>query len=344
MTETAANLSYLDPATLASIAPLEMRARIVVEGLMTGLHPSPYFGYSVEFAQHRQYTAGDDIRHLDWKIMGKTDKLYLKQYQKETNLDLVLLIDSSGSMGYTSGVGADGTPWRKFDHASTVAAALAYLALRQQDRVSLVVFANEVRQTLRPSNSHGHWKAIVEALGYTALEDGASLPAAEQAPVGAMSQPEPGSELAAELSWSRATDLGRLFDQVSAQLTRRSLIVLLSDLFDDPASYEHGLARMRHRRHDVMVLQTLDDAELTFPFRSPSQFLGLELEGQLNLDPSALREAYLETLRAHLARVEELTRRFGFDYLLVNTSQPLGPPLSHFLARRSAMVSKGRAS
>jgi len=147
----AQTINYLDPQILAAIGSLELRARMVVEGLMTGMHRSPYQGFSVEFAQHRQYAPGDDIRHLDWKVFGRTDKLYLKQYQKETNLDLVLLVDGSGSMGYSSQ-----ESWSKYDHAACIAAAMAHLALRQQDRVGLVLFTDQIRTATRLSNSRDH--------------------------------------------------------------------------------------------------------------------------------------------------------------------------------------------
>ena len=324
--------NYLDPHTLSSVASLELRARLVVEGLMTGMHKSPYFGYSVEFAQHRQYAPGDDIRHLDWKVFGRSDKLYLKQYQKETNLDLVVLVDASGSMAFTSqdgrglrGGGGTG-PWRKYDYAATLAAVLAHLALRQQDRVSVMLFSEELKNATRMSNSRGHWQSVAELLAQAQvepLESDASLAGASPREVEA-----------------RATSLARMFDQVAARLSQRSLIVLVSDLFDDAAALERGLARVRHRRHDLFVLQVLDHAELTFPYRSPSEFLGLEGEGRLPLDPAALRQAYLDALHEHLDAVKEITRRFGFDYLQVDTSEQLGPVLSHFLARRAAMIDK----
>lgn len=300
---------------------LELRARMVVEGLMTGMHRSPYQGFSVEFAQHRQYTPGDDTRFLDWKVFGKTDKLYLKQYQKETNLDMVLLVDASGSMGYGSGF-AKG-PWRKFDHAATLAAAMAHLALRQQDRVGLTVFDSTVRAATRMSNSLGHWRSIVEALS---MHSPAVAQEADGKRDGEAAEPQ--------------TDFAGLFDRTVAKLSQRSLLILISDLFDDPALLERGLARLHHRRHDVVILQTLDPAELTFPFRDASEFVGLEAEGRLPLDPAALRRAYLDSLNAHLHQVEQIARRFRFDYLRVDTSQPLGPLLSHFLARRAAGISR----
>lgn len=325
--------SYLDPHTLAAIGSIELRARMAVEGLMTGMHRSPYHGFSVEFAQHRPYTPGDDTRFLDWKVYARTDKLHLKQYQQETNLDMVLLVDGSGSMGYGSGVrdsNAAGHAWTKFDHASTVAAAMAHLALKQQDRVGLTLFAQGMRSATRLSNNQGHWRSIVEALEQQRGELEQTTRASAQR-----------AAADAENSDEGALDLAELFDRVVAKLRQRSLVILVSDLFDDPANLERGLARLQHRRHDVIVVQTLDPDERTFPFRDPSEFLGLEHEGRLPLDPAALREAYLGELQSHLGTVENLTRKFQFDYLLLDTSESLGPPLSHFLAQRAARISRG---
>ncbi len=310
-------LAYLDPAALAEIGSLEVRAKMIVEGVMTGMHRSPYHGFSVEFAQHRQYAPGDDIRHLDWKVYGRTDKLYLKQYQQETNLDLILLIDASGSMAYTS---SPRTPrWRKYDYAATLASALSYLALRQQDRVGLVVFADTVLSASRVASSRDHWRAIIGAMAARRVDPG------------------PGS---AAQDHGRATDLARLFEQVLAKLTQRSLIVLISDLFEDPETLEGGLARACHRGHDVMVLQVLDPAERDFPFRSGVEFIGLEAEGRLGIEPSALRKAYLEAFEDHLRRIVQVTRRFHFDHVLLDSQQSMGAPLSHYLARRASATRK----
>lgn len=318
--------AVLDPAALAAVSSLELRSRMIVEGVMTGMHRSPYFGFSVEFAQHRQYAPGDDIRHLDWKVFGRSDKLYLKQYQKETNLDLVLLVDTSGSMGYGREIQTQQGKrvWKKYDHAASLAAAMAYLAIKQQDRVGLVMFADQIQNVTRTSNSREHWRLIVDALRSSAAE-------AEKAA---------GASFDDQGRPQRLTDLSRMFDQVTAKLSRRSLIVLISDLFDDPTALERGLARIHYRRHDAMVLQVLDHAELTFPFRSPSEFFGMENEGKLPLDPAALREAYLESLQTHLKKVAEVTRRFGFDHELLDTAEPLGAPLSRFLARRASVADK----
>jgi len=327
--------NYLDPRTLAAIGPIDLRARMIVEGMMTGMHRSPMEGVSVEFAQHRQYTPGDDTRFLDWKVYGKTDKLYLKQYQKETNLDLVVLVDASGSMRYGStrgrvATGSDragsGHTWSKYDHAASLAAAMCHLALRQQDRASVVLFSDEIKTATRLSNSHDHWRTIVNA-----LSSAESLEVSDPGVSHPKDQPTPPPG---------RTDLARMFDQAVARLSRRSLVVLISDLFDDIQAIERGLAMFKFRRHDVIVLQTLDPAELDFPFRAPSQFLGLEAEGRLNLDPQALRASYLDVLQSHLGRVERIARRFRFDYALLDTREPLGPALSHFMARRSSSIGK----
>ena len=321
---TQATFSYLDPATFSGIDSLELRARMIVEGLMTGMHRSPNQGFSVEFAQHRQYAPGDDLRHLDWKVFGRTDKLYLKQYQKETNVDLVVLVDVSGSMAYTS-VG-DRWPnkhWCKFDHAATTASVLAYLAIQQQDRVGLTLFDHRVCGTVGLSNMHGHWQSIVEVLS--------------------SSSPKPDTSVGTPADRvNRGTDIEHVFEQVLVKLTRRSLIVLISDLFDDPVALERGLSRVGFRKHDLIILQTLDPAELTFPFRTPSYFVGLEGEGGVGLDPAALKKAYLAALGEHLHAVERLTRRFGFDHVLMDTSQTLRESLNRFLAYRVAAARKGK--
>ena len=300
---------YLHPQTLSQIEGVELRARHIVEGLMTGMHQSPYYGYSVEFAQHRPYTAGDDLRHLDWKVFGRTDKLYLKQYQQETNLDLLLLVDASGSMAYGSRVGGShGNMWRKYDHATSLAAALAYLALHQQDRAGLIVFADRLLDVVRPSNARGQWRSIVKALSTRPVD--------------------------------RQTQIGRAFDEVMAKVHHRTLIVVLSDLFDDPAALSAGLARLHHRRHDVMLLQTLDHHELTFPFATAKRLLGLEAEGKLDLDPKALREAYLTEMNGHIRAIQEEARKYQYDHELIDTSHTVGAPLSHFLARRAARLKR----
>jgi len=347
-TSTASFTSYLDPETLASVGSLELRARMIVDGLMTGMHRSPMQGFSVEFAQHRQYVPGDDPRFLDWKVMAKTDKLYLKQYVRETNLDLMVLVDVSASMDYTSatrftkkakselmnqgqppsGAGRDfkGAPpagWRKIDHACALTVALAQLSLNQADRVGLGVFADEVKRSTRLSNNQSHWRDITTALVEAQL-------------VG-----EPSEVKASPETIQGRTNLSAMFDQLLAQLRRKALVVLISDLFDDVANIERGLARLRYRGHDALVIQVMDPAELSFPFQSVSEFRGLEGEGKLPLDPHAIRKGYLEVVEEHNRAVERACQKFQIDHILLDTSDPLGPPLSHFLAKRTSMINRG---
>src|SRR5947207_3318489 len=202
---------YLDPKTLARISGLDLRARLIVEGLMTGMHRSPYQGISVEFAQHRPYVAGDDIRHVDWKVLAKTDRIYLKQYQEETNLHLICVVDASESMGYGT-VTSDKSVWSKYDHATAIAASLSYMAIQQQDSVGLAIFDNDLKRFFKPSNSPGQWKIVTHEL-----------------------------QIVPRL---KKTQMGRVLDQLAEKLTHRSLLVLLSDFFDDVDGIESGLRHL----------------------------------------------------------------------------------------------------
>ncbi len=296
---------YLDPRVLARVAGLDLRARLVVEGLMSGMHRSPYQGISVEFAQHRPYSPGDDIRHVDWKVLAKTDRIYLKQYQEETNLQLLLVVDTSQSMTYGS-VGTADAMWTKLDHATAIAASLAYMALGQQDAVGLVVADSEVRRFMRPANSPGQWKQVIEELSASTRD--------------------------------RQTRIGKVLEQTAEKLTHRSLVVVLSDFFDDLASVQRGLRHLRHRRHEVIVFQTLDPNEITFPFEDPTRFEGLEAAGELLTDPRALRESYLEQLRSATEQLQRDCRAIRIDFSRMNTGETLDVALSGFLATRAATM------
>ncbi len=313
---------YLHPQTLARLGSMELRARHIVEGVMSGVHRSPYQGFSVEFAQHRPYVAGDDIRHLDWKVYGRTDKLHLKQYQQETSLDLVVMVDASGSMAYgsrdfaeASGIGASASPdgrniWTKFDHATALAAALSYITLSQGDRVGLVVFADQVREMVSRSSAQPQWRAVVGALSGTTVD--------------------------------RPTDFGRVIEQTLAKITNRCLIAIISDFFVDLDALRAGLARIRHRRHDVMALQVLDRREIDFNFNRAAPFEGLEGEPRLRIDPRSIRAAYQREIAEHLSGVERLLLSFGYDYFQVDSHDWLGPPLAAYLARRNAQIKRSK--
>jgi len=312
---------YLAPETLVQLAPFELRAKMIVEGVMSGMHRSPYQGMAVEFAQHRQYVAGDDLKHLDWKVFGRSDKLYIKQYQQETNLDIILMIDSSASMSYgTLGVkGAWGGTtasrehrvWTKWDHATAIGVALAYICLHQQDRVGVSVFADEIRTLLRRSSARTQWRAIVTTLSTE--------------PVG---QP---------------TNFVKVSEQVLSKINNRALFFIISDLFEDANTIRQALARFKHRGHDVVLVHTLDAQELAFDFTQPAPFLGLEGEGRVRIDPRALREAYLESLSNHIDAVTKAARGFGFDYVRMNTHESVGPALAYLLARRNARIKRSKS-
>src|SRR3954467_11660386 len=290
---------YLDPRTLARIASLDLRARLIVEGLMTGMHRSPYQGASVEFAQHRPYVFGDDIRHVDWKVLGKTDRVYLKQYIEETNLHLICVVDSSESMGYGT-VGPSDKPWTKYDHATAIAASLSYMAIQQQDSVGLAVFDNELRKYLKPSNSPGQWKTITHEL-----------------------------QIVPRLA---KTGTGHVLDQLAEKLTHRSLIILLSDFFDDMGGIKKGLRHLRYKKHEVMAFQILDPTEIEFPFEDVTLFKGLEGLGELLTEPRALREGYLDQLNQFTEELKKMCRGMHIDFTRMNTSEPLDIMLSGFLA------------
>lgn len=290
--------NYLDPRTLASIQGLELRARLIVEGYVAGVHKSPYHGFSIEFAEHREYVPGDDLRHVDWKVFGKTDKFYLKQYEDETNLVCHLLLDTSESMCYQSA----GAPLSKLDYAKCVAASLAYLILQQQDSVGLATFDREVRALVRPSSHSAHLKQLLHVMEESVPE--------------------------------RKTAAGPIFHDLAERLKKRGIVVVLSDLFDNVAGIVAGLKHLRHRRHEVIVLHVLDPAELDFPFERTTLFKGLEQLPEVLTDPRALRKAYLAEFERFQAAVRAGCRSNRIDYVLLRTDQPLDLALSSYLASR----------
>ena len=293
---------YLDPKVLAQIAGLDLRARLVVQGYVSGLHRSPYRGYSVELAEHREYTQGDDLKHLDWKVFGRTDKHYIKQYEEETNLNCVLLLDGSESMGYRS----DAAGLTKLDYATAVGASLAYLALRQQDSVGLAAFDEGITRFLRPSNNPAHWKTLIREMTTAA--------------------------------GPRKTSIRAVMDDLAERLPRRALIVVLSDLFDELEGIVRGLKHLHYRGHETIVFQVMDPAELAFPFRSTTLFEGLEATGKLLVEPRALRQRYLQEVQRFTDAMRRHCRDLRTDYEVVDTSHPLDAVLTSYLATRNATV------
>jgi uncharacterized protein (DUF58 family) len=294
-------LKYLDPHTLASLEGLDLQARMVVEGYVAGMHPSPYQGFSVEFAEHREYVPGDDIRHVDWKVWSKTDKLYLKQYEEETNLLLYLLLDTSESMAYASGDNVS-----KLRYAQFVAAALGYMVLRQQDSVGLATFDDMVRRYLKPAGQPSHLKELIHIMDVA--------PAREK------------------------SDLGIVFHDLAERFKKRGVVAIFSDLFDDVPRIIAGLKHFRHRRHEVIVFHVLDPAEIEFPFRDTTLFRGMEGLPDVLTEPHALRRAYQAELGAFLNDLKRSCQSIDIDYVPLRTDQELDVALSSYLASRAGRI------
>lgn len=295
---------FLQPEAISRISRLEVQARNVVEGFLSGLHRSPYFGQSVEFAQHREYTAGDDPRRIDWKVWSKTDKYYIKQYEEETNLRCTLLVDVSESMrfgGAAAGTGA----LNKYEYACAVAASLAYLLLRQQDSVGLVTFDSAVRSVVPTRSKRNHLHSVLAALDARNPDE--------------------------------KTDVLAVLAEVANQQAQRGMVILISDLFVPREGLFKGLKLLRHRGHDVLLFQILDDEELDFNYSGTTRFEGLEGAGELVCDPRALRDGYLAALQAFLDELRRHCSRNTIDFQTIRTSAHLDAALAYYLNHRVGM-------
>jgi uncharacterized protein (DUF58 family) len=291
------DLRFLDPAIIARLGTMELKARTVVEGFLAGLHRSPYKGFSVEFAEYRQYLPGDDLSTMDWKIYARSDRHYVKKFEEETNLECHVLLDVSASMAYRGAA-----PMSKIEYGSVLAASLAFLMHRQRDATGLIAFDDRIRFRLPAGARTGHLHALLLAL----------------------EKMRPGSQ----------SDLGRPLRQLAEALTKRSLVVLISDLLDDPEPAIKGLRHLKVRGTDVIVFQLLDPNELTFPFRGASKFRDLENAEEVLVDPATVRKAYLRELAGLTLRLDRELRGAGIDYLQLDTSQPLDFALLAYLAAR----------
>jgi len=288
----------LTPDDLRKIANLQMFARLVVEGFCTGLHASPHKGFSVEFREHRGYVAGDEIRRLDWKVYGKTDRLYIREYEEETNLRATLLVDASGSMSYAGKSGLT-----KAAYAQRVAACLSYLMLKQQDSVGLVTFDSKVRKYVPPRSRPSHLQILMNTLEET----------------------KPGGE----------TELAKVFHQLVAKIHRRGLLIILSDCFGEVSELMSALAHFRHARHDIIIFQIWDRDELDFPFHQWTRFDSLESVADHRLvDPIRLRSTYMENLENFRAALKQGCHRHRIDLVPLVTDEPYAVALAHYLARR----------
>lgn len=293
---------FLQPDEIAKISRLELRARKVVEGFVSGLHRSPYFGQSIEFVQHREYVQGDDTRRIDWKVWSRTDKYYLKLYEEDTNVRVVLLVDGSESMQFGSGA------LTKFEYAQTVAAALSMLVLKQNDSVGVGLFDSDIRSMIRASSRHNHLQTILQGLSVATS--------------------------------SGNTDIISVLRKAAESMTQRSIVILVSDLFCDREQLFKGLRLLRQRNHEVLIVHTMDDQELAFDYSGSLKFEGLESMGNLTCDPSALRSGYLEAIEKFLTTIRQRCAGSVIDYRLTKTSENLDAVLSHLLNFRLGMKKK----
>jgi uncharacterized protein (DUF58 family) len=293
-----------DPTELRKYGGLTLLARQVVEGFLTGVHRSPYKGFSVEFAEHRQYVPGDEIRHIDWRAVGKTDRYYVKEYEEETNLKAYLLVDASGSMAYRGSKKA----LSKFEYAQHVAASIAYLMLHQMDAVGLITLDTKVRDLIPPKANPKHLLRVLTTLENTA----------------------PGGETAMAALWH---------ELAGHHLKRRGMVFILSDFFDQIDPLMKALQHLRHRNHEVVLLHVLAPEELDFPFKRLTQFRNLESrEQKVLVDTRRLREDYLANFERFRNELRERAGRLHVDYHLLRTDEPVDRALGIYLSRRQRTV------
>ncbi len=286
---------------MARLANLNVLARQAVEGFISGLHRSPHRGFSVEFSEHREYSPGDDLRHLDWVAWGRSDRYYIKQYEQETNLRAHILLDVSGSMGYRHA-----GPSSKFIYGCFLSACLAYLMARQQDAVGMIAFDSRIRFQLPPASTPSHLDHLFRRL----------------------EQLTPGKD----------TAIAPTFHGLADRIAKRSLVIVISDLYDDPAEIVKGLQHFVYKKHQIMVFHLMDPAELEFPFKKVHTFVDMETGEKVQVDPRTVREAYVEEVRGFIDRYRKECSDRSIEYHLVSTDTPYDRMLLDYLARRKRMV------
>ncbi len=295
--------NYLDPKVLNKIAKLELRARLVMEGFVSGMHKSPFHGFSVEFAQHREYVPGDDIRYIDWKIYGKSDRFYIKEFEEETNLRANLFVDQSESMAYGHEGGMS-----KFDFAATAAASLAYMIQQQSDAVGLSLFNEQVVRSVPPSNTRANLGNIMRSLE--------------------------------EARPTNQTKVGLVLQELASHIGKRGMVMIFSDLFDEPTEVMKGLAALSQRGHDVVLFHVLDKDELEFPFERMTLFDGMEDMPELLVDPRSLRDAYLKEIQEFQSQMRRGCLQNKIDYVKVANNQGMDVILSSYLTARAARTKR----
>ena len=300
-------LKYLQPDVVSKLANMELRARMVVEGFITGMHKSPYHGFSVEFAEHRQYMPGDEIRSIDWKVYGKTDRYYIKQYEEETNLKSYIILDASASMSFASENPERGKGRRisKLEYASYMVAALSYLMVQQRDAVGLTVYDASIRLALPPHATKAYLRRILVELE--------------------------------NLSAGNTTGTSQSLHRMAERITRRGLVIVVSDLLDDPDRVMAALKHFRHNHHDVLVMQVLDPFERSFAFGGDAVFKDLETAEELTTQPYHIQRAYQQEMRAFLERYKRECRENNIDYILLDTATPFDTALFQYLNKRKKL-------
>jgi uncharacterized protein (DUF58 family) len=294
MAHDKANL--LDPAAIAKGEALGLIAREIVEGYRVGEHRSPFHGFAIEFAQHREYSTGDDLRHLDWKVLGRTDRYYIKQYEQDTNFVVHLLIDGSESMTYGSG------KLTTLQYAKVLAACLAHIVLKQSDAVALNIFDTQIRERFARTDNAGKIHEIMHRL--------------------------------ARFEAGEATRLGKALHDLAATIKARSIIIVVSDLFDDEEAFQKSVERLRFQGSEVIVFHVLDPREMDFQFSGTVKFVGLEAAGEVQTSPGAIRKSYLRAFDEFRTRMRRVCERAGSHYILADTATPLAETLSKYLAFR----------
>ena len=290
---------FLDPEVVSRLRHMELRARLVVEGFLQGMHRSPYHGFSVEFAEYRQYMPGDAPRYVDWKVYGKTDRYYVKVFEEETNLKGAILLDKSASMAF-AGAGIS-----KFRWGSMLAAALTFLMIKQQDAAGLVLFDDKIREYIPPRSVRGQMFQVLRALEHAAP--------------------------------SEQTQLSTALHGMAERLRRRGLCIVISDLFDDTDAVIRGLKHFRHRQHEVIVFHVLDDLERSFDFRDEARFIDMETKQEIRSQPWFIKKDYRARIDAWMADLSRQCREHRIDYVPVTTSTPFDRALMAYLNKRSQL-------
>ena len=293
--------TYFEPQRVAKLKNLNLVARQAVEGFISGLHRSPHHGFSVEFSEHREYSPGDDLRHLDWVAWGRSDRYYIKQYEQETNLRAYILMDVSKSMDYSTGEGIT-----KFAYGCYLSACLSYLMCRQQDMVGMIAFDEKINFHLSPGSTPAHLDRI-----FTQLE---------------------------KIRPTRKTNIAPTFHELADRINKRGLIIIISDLFDEPAEIMRALQHFVYKKHQIIVFHVMDPAELEFPFRNMHTFVDMETNERMQIDPKNIRDAYVREVRDFTETLKRECSQRNIEYVLTPTSKPYDTMLLEYLARRKAMT------